>query len=579
MKFAHPLFAFAIVVLLAAVVLTPSSRPSRPMGWNFDTGLAPERLRELLCGEVRAAPPAGSWLRVRDLARSRVFDRRGGEVVLGPAGEARPAVAVRRAALEALRGRGYRLVAVLEGGPFAWRGGVRGTDRERRLPLDLRDAFELGRMLAATYGDLVDWWEIENEPDLGFVVDNPETYAAYLKACYLGIQRGRAELRPPHGAEGLSRVLMAPLALPPGPYFEAWARNGGLGYTDGFNYHYYGYAEDFSGVYRQFQSAVAQWSAAGAPTGTASVFSTQFYPSADGWRAQTIATFEFPPGAAGANLQRIRARPVAREEPVLSAQGRWWVTPGVTVEEAASGTWRFTIAERPPGPVLWAPIAELPLPVGWTAPGDAFLSYGYRLAPSGAEATAAPPAPRAEPAPPGFRRALVPTAHLVPAAPAGSPPRPVASALWPSRELPVFLTEYGYGSLSRSARLTAEGRERQRRWFESVGAQIRALGIEGAMAFLLRPYLEVERLEYGLLMNADSGPPPGPGVAEGSALPGARWGAETVSPALADLLRQGRKPLHPRPWTVATPPVQEVVIDFIAGQGLGQAKAYAGYFL
>src|SRR5690606_11436828 len=52
-------------------------------------------------------------------------------------------------------------------------------------------------------------------------------------------------------------VVMAPLALPPGPYFEQLVANGLFSYTDAFNYHYYGYAEDFTGVYRQFESAVA----------------------------------------------------------------------------------------------------------------------------------------------------------------------------------------------------------------------------------------------------------------------------------------------------------------------------------
>lgn len=49
---------------------------------------------------------------------------------------------------------------------------------------------------------------------------------------------------------------MAPLALPPGPYFERLWANGLASYTDGFNFHYYGYAEDFTGVYRQFEDAI-----------------------------------------------------------------------------------------------------------------------------------------------------------------------------------------------------------------------------------------------------------------------------------------------------------------------------------
>ncbi|MBW8782760.1 MAG: hypothetical protein JF599_12865 [Verrucomicrobia bacterium] len=155
--------------------------------------------------------------------------------------------------------------------------------------------------MGKTYGDLVDAWEIENEPDISFVAENPEVYAAFHKACYLGVHAGIAEclesraessaqsslrgtdgprLRyPVHAADpgrlslslsgaqsGMDgqnfspRVLMAPLALPPGPYLERLWSNGLASYTDGFNYHYYGYAEDFTGVYRQFENAVEQLS-------------------------------------------------------------------------------------------------------------------------------------------------------------------------------------------------------------------------------------------------------------------------------------------------------------------------------
>jgi hypothetical protein len=34
--------------------------------------------------------------------------------------------------------------------------------------------------------------------------------------------------------------------------------NGLFSYTDAFNYHYYGYAEDFAGVYGQFAEAVSE---------------------------------------------------------------------------------------------------------------------------------------------------------------------------------------------------------------------------------------------------------------------------------------------------------------------------------
>ncbi len=159
-----------------------------------------------------------------------------------------------------------------------------------RLALDLREAYERGYRFGIHYGDLVDAWEIGNEPDIDFGPDNPETYAAFLKAAYLGLRDGahaRAKsyelgakspaLRPNSSdwlarkqgwisglganssqltAHSSSHVVMAPLALPPGPYLERLWANGIASYTDGFNYHYYGFAEDFSGVYGQFEDAV-----------------------------------------------------------------------------------------------------------------------------------------------------------------------------------------------------------------------------------------------------------------------------------------------------------------------------------
>ena len=75
----------------------------------------------------------------------------------------------------------------------SWAGGAR-AGWGHRLPLDLREAFERGRWLGATYGDLVDGWEIDNEPDIDFGPDNPETYAAFLKAMYLGLHEGGGSL-------------------------------------------------------------------------------------------------------------------------------------------------------------------------------------------------------------------------------------------------------------------------------------------------------------------------------------------------------------------------------------------------
>ena len=154
------------------------------------------------------------------------------------------------------------------------------------LPPDLREVYEQGRKLGATYGDLVDAWEVDNEPDLGFVPESAERYTAFLKAMYLGLQRGFAEAQhrvasseqrvvvPKSLAPGTqpprsSLVVMGSLGLPPGPWLERFAANDGFAYTDGYNYHYYGYADDFTDVYHQHEAAASELSALNAQLSTA----------------------------------------------------------------------------------------------------------------------------------------------------------------------------------------------------------------------------------------------------------------------------------------------------------------------
>ncbi len=218
-------------------------------------------------------------------------------------------------ALHDLCVHGFQPILFLRWSEKSWAGGIR-SGGGRRLPLDLREVYQRGFDYGRTYGASGAAFEIENEPDISFVQENPETYVAFLKAAYLGIKRGALNSEVVSGKRGalntpevelsanriglkaavvslvyrrhLSRrggtweplnrrelaayslslavprstqsplVVMAPLALPPGPYFEQLVANGLFSYTDAFNYHYYGYADDFSGVYRQFESAVKE---------------------------------------------------------------------------------------------------------------------------------------------------------------------------------------------------------------------------------------------------------------------------------------------------------------------------------
>jgi len=399
-------------------------------------------------------------------------------------------------ALHANRDRNQR-ICVWIGVPAAgWKQGVRTTPA-CRLPHDLRDAFDWAKSLGATYGDLVDRWEVENEPDLGSGAENPEVYGAFLKVVSLGLRAGgecnaaSRNMLPVFGKQWFlgnasrstdrvempASALVAPLGLPPGPYFERWMANQVLGYSSGFNFHYYGYAEDFSGVYRQFQDAVEN-PTAGETTG-----------GLIGSEKSRVGT------AAGGGPTRRRERAVV----------------GLSDNE--------------------------------------------------------------------FR-------HIT---------------------LPVFVTEYGYGTLSGPAAASVEGRVRQWAWFQSVSEQTRALRIEGPMAFYLPPYLEHGTQEFGLTMRPSGRSDNGPLTVSGEAGGLRRWragetefqpadfgavraepwmegigrkiGENQASPALAWLLGQPAAKQPSRSWTAKVLPASPVVIDFVAGTGAVAVKTLQGYVL
>ncbi len=578
---------FGALIVVAGVVgwvtAEAAETARRTIGHNFDTGLGVAEAKRLLVDETPLRPPVGSVVRLRGIES---WGPAGGGVVPPPDERARR-VAERREQLAALRAAGYRPVVFVRWDTESWRGGVRPGSRQCRLPLDLREAFARTEELGRTYGDLVDWWEIDNEPDVSFVQENPETYAAFLKACYLGFAAGASAGGAPAGR---SQVLMGPLALPPGPFFEAFVRNDGLRYTDGFNYHFYGYAEDFTGMYRQFEAAVAEL--AGPGRGRAApgrgrdgaTWQTRVMPLTAGWRPRFDHLWTFLPEVTAARRAERLAAPSAAEEPRLHGQGRWLVSGGVTVEES-DHTVRFRIERWPEGP-LRMPLAELVLPPGTRLDPHGVLGFYFRLVdPSEAEAARLQVATAVEvlskgersrrgaattpvPEPGGRAQTASPGVLAGGSATAGGHVR---------RGLPIFLTEYGYSLLDAASRRTAEGRARQQAFFRSALQQIEALGIEGAMAFLLSSYLERDLIEYGLRMDETAAPPEV--WSAGAASAAARWGGQAVSPALADLLTAGERPLQPRRWTVETPPAGPVVIDFAARRGLGDAKMYSGYFM
>lgn len=259
-----------LLLLLLTMATFAGARTVTSFG-GFDTGMtAVEMLKRVEESPGWFGGAVHPWLRIRGL--------------IDPRDAAQSAkVTAEVAALARLKTHGFNCIALLRWDERHTPGGVRAGGGPR-VPLDLREAYSRAMAYGRAYGG-VTAFEVDNEPDISFVEENAETYAAFLKACYLGFKAGAAETtkatpEPRAGwrkflarlwnrREGSDRasepwVVMAPLALPPGPYFERFVANDALNYTDAFNYHYYGYAEDFTRTYRQFENGLATLAPAGA---------------------------------------------------------------------------------------------------------------------------------------------------------------------------------------------------------------------------------------------------------------------------------------------------------------------------
>ncbi len=222
---------------------------------NADTGLPADRLAPI----VAAGPRDwwdGGWARLRDMSG-----------LPAPTAAEDP----RFQGLAELRRLGVRSLIFFAPPADVWLHGRRVTGGQQSYPLDLGEAYAYAERLATDAWPNVAAWEIGNEPDLFWTHDNAATYAAYLKAVALGLRAGTraaaeaATRRTPRGRtltppEPL--VLNGALAMTPGPFLEQLASNDAFSYLDGFNWHFYGYAEDFTAQYRQFEDAVVGLTAA-----------------------------------------------------------------------------------------------------------------------------------------------------------------------------------------------------------------------------------------------------------------------------------------------------------------------------
>ncbi|MEI6861850.1 MAG: hypothetical protein WCL04_06310, partial [Verrucomicrobiota bacterium] len=262
---------------------------------NVDSGLPADGFVSVVAAGLRDGW-SGGWVRLRDMS-----------------GLPAPSAAddARFQGLAALRAQGIRPLIFLAPGTGLWLHGVRETAGRSAYPLDLGEAYVHAERLAYDAWPNVAAWEIGNEPDLFWTSDNAATYASYLKAVALGLRAGsRAatlaarsasrdpRTRSPAPAEPL--ILNGALAMTPGPFLEQLAANDVLSHLDGFNWHFYGYPEDFTAQYRQFEEAVttlaaarvrpAAWAGPPAVKKTLPVFLTEYgYGGMDGAAAETKA--------------------------------------------------------------------------------------------------------------------------------------------------------------------------------------------------------------------------------------------------------------------------------------------------
>ncbi len=113
---------------------------------------------------------------------------------------------------------------------------ARADHATNRFPDDLRDAYQFCKTLAVHFKGKIEAWEVWNEADGGFSVDNADAYAAFLKACYLGFKAGDRQIR----------IAQVSFANPASEYETNLYQNDTQSYFDIYNYHVYADPMDFS---------------------------------------------------------------------------------------------------------------------------------------------------------------------------------------------------------------------------------------------------------------------------------------------------------------------------------------------
>lgn len=114
---------------------------------------------------------------------------------------------------------------------------------------DLRDVFRFAQRAGNTLKGIVRAHEIENEPDWGYWM--PDQYAGFLKAAYLGLKDADPDILVLNASLGNGATVFARTI------YECGAGT----YSDVFNWHFYGPAEEIAGnfeVYRRILEANGQ---------------------------------------------------------------------------------------------------------------------------------------------------------------------------------------------------------------------------------------------------------------------------------------------------------------------------------
>ena len=133
--------------------------------------------------------------------------------------------------LQTLHSQGISVDEIWHDTP-AW---VRGTDKTRFAPDDLRNVYDWTLAANSHYHGQISSWEVWNEMDGNFWTDLGDRYAAFQKAAYWGLK----------DADPATTVLMGSLAVPPSyaPTTAAFAAHiyqaGITDYFDKFNWHLY----------------------------------------------------------------------------------------------------------------------------------------------------------------------------------------------------------------------------------------------------------------------------------------------------------------------------------------------------